>query len=102
MKPWVAAWLLLGCTACGVVPPPPVSPSAAEPLSDGATKIVAAMRARPNIDTICGGGEAFRDAMRSVVMNLVLSGEIEGNPRNDAEAAADFLHAHCHAPAGSP
>ena len=71
-------------------------------LSDGALKIVAALRLRPDIDTLCGGGEAFRDAMREAVMTLVMSGEIEGNPRNDAESAADYLHAHCGQPKAAP
>jgi hypothetical protein len=70
-------------------------------LSDGASKIVAALRLRADIDSICGGGEAFRDAMRDAVMRLVLSGEIAGNPRKDAQSAADFLHAHCGQPAAA-
>ena len=71
-------------------------------LSDGASKIVAALRLRPDIDRLCGGGEAFRDAMREAVINLVMSGEIEGNPRKDAESAANFLHAHCEQPDAAP
>jgi hypothetical protein len=71
-------------------------------LSDGASKIVAALRLRPDIDRLCGGGEAFRDAMQEVVITLVMSGEIEGDPRKDAESAADFLHAHCGQPEAAP
>jgi len=33
---------------------------------------------------------------------LMMSGEITGNPRKDAESAADFLHAHCAQPAAVP
>ena len=70
---------------------------AERPLSDGAAKIVAALRARPGIDRVCGDpdGEAFRDTMREVVVNLMMSDEIEGNPRKDAQSAADFFQAHC-------
>lgn len=101
----VAALALSACTQSGPVPvpaPPVPQTPGTELLSDGATKIVAAMRARPDIDRICGGGEDFRDAMREAVMRLVISGEIEGNPRRDAEAAADFLHAHCPQPEAAP
>jgi hypothetical protein len=85
-----------GCVAA-TVPPVPQAPTR-ESLSDGATKIVAALRLRPDIDSICGGGEVFRDAMREAVINLMMSGEIAGSPRADAESAADFLHAHCAQP----
>ena len=98
----IVASALSACTESGhLAAPPPALPQvpADGSLSDGASKIVAAMRLRPDIDRICGGGEAFRDAMREIVMNLVLSGEVEGNPRKDAESAADFLHAHCEHPA---
>jgi hypothetical protein len=66
-------------------------------LSDGASKIVAALRLRRDIGRLCGDGdgEAFRDAMREVVINLMMSGAIEGNPRTDAESAADFFQTHC-------
>ena len=69
--------------------------SANSPLSDGATKIVAALRLRPDIDRICVGGDALRGPMREAVIKLMMSGEIGGNPRSDAESAADFLEAHC-------
>jgi hypothetical protein len=74
----------------------PTSQTPAEgSLSDGASKIVAALRSRPDIDRICGGGDALRGPMRDVVIGLMMSGEIGANPRKDAEAAADFLQAHC-------
>ena len=98
-------WLIvaLALSACApsaqmAAPAPPVPQAPAEgSLSDGASKIVAALRSRPDIDRICGGGEVFRGAMRVAVIDLVMSGEIE-NPRADAESAADFLHAHCGQP----
>ena len=71
-------------------------------LSDGASKIVAALRLRPDIDRICGGGEALYGPMREAVIKLMMSGEIEGNPRKDAESAADFLQAHCGQPQDAP
>lgn len=75
---------------------PPVSQAAAErSLSDGASKIVAALRLRPDVERLCDGGEGFRDAMRDTVIKLMMSGEIGGNPRSDAESAADFFQAHC-------
>ncbi|HLY05393.1 MAG TPA: hypothetical protein VKR31_06570 [Rhizomicrobium sp.] len=105
VKPLLVLLALSACTESGRMAAPthpaPQTPTD-ESLSDGASKIVAALRSRPDIDRICGGGEAFRDAMRGAVMNLVISGEIEGNPRKDAEAAADFLHAHCAQPEAAP
>ena len=98
MKRLIVVLALSACTQSGhmTAPAPPVPRAPAEgSLSDGATKIVAALRARPDIGRLCSGGEDFRDAMREAVINLVISGEIEGNPRNDAASAADFLHAHC-------
>jgi hypothetical protein len=76
--------------------PMPQSP-AESPLSDGSSKIVAALRLSPDIDRLCGEGdsEAFRDAMRNAVIKLMMSGEIAGNPRKDAESAADYFQAHC-------
>lgn len=114
MKRLIAAALcacaMSGCTEhAQVAAPPPQMPAApeapAEPaLSDGATKIVAAMRARPDGDTVCVGGDAFRDAMRETVIKLMMAGELAGNPRSDAESAAAYLHAHCgqSAPASAP
>ena len=79
--------------------PMPLAPTERS-LSAGASKIVAALRLHPNIDRLCGDGdgEAFRDAMREVVINLMMSGEIDGNPRKDAESAADFFQTHCGRP----
>jgi hypothetical protein len=76
--------------------PMPQSPEES-PLSDGSSKIVAALRLSPDIDRLCGEGdsEAFRDAMRNAVIKLMMSGEIAGNPRKDAESAADYFQAHC-------
>ncbi|HLY06314.1 MAG TPA: hypothetical protein VKR31_11260 [Rhizomicrobium sp.] len=76
--------------------PMPQAP-AASPLSDGASKIVAALRLRADSGRLCGDadGEAFHDAMRDVVIKLMMSGEIGGNPRRDAQSAADFFQAHC-------
>jgi hypothetical protein len=100
--------VVLALSACTesehmAVPATPVSQAPAEgSLSDGASKIVAALRLRPDIDKICGGGETFRGAMRGTVIKLVISGEINDNPRQDAESAAAFLHAHCGQPGAVP
>jgi hypothetical protein len=105
VKRLIVVLALSACTQSGhmAAPAPPVPQAPAEgSLSDGASKIVAALRLRPDIDRLCGGGEAFRDAMREAVINLVMSGEIEGNPRKDAQSAADFLHAHCGQPEAAP
>jgi hypothetical protein len=76
--------------------PMPQSPQE-NPLSDGSSKIVAALRLSPNIDRLCGQGdsEAFRDTMQNAVIKLMMSGEIAGDPRKDAESAADYFQAHC-------
>jgi len=98
VKRLLVALALSACTESERISVPASAPpqaSAEGSLSDGASKIIAALRTRPDIDSICGGGVAFRSAMRDAVMKLVISGEIEGNPRKDAESAADFLHAHC-------
>lgn len=105
MKRLIVALALSACSPSGqmAVPARPLPPVPVEgPLSDGASKIVAALRLRPDIDTLCGGGEGFRDAMREAVIKLVMSGEIGPNPRKDAESAADFLHAHCGQPIAAP
>lgn len=105
MKRLIVVLALSACTPSEqtAVPAHPVPPAPGEAsLSDGASKIVAALRLRPDIESICGGGEAFRDAMRDAVMRLVLSGEIGGNPRKDAQSAADYLHAHCGQPQAAP
>jgi len=90
--------LVVIATACPAATAPPTSQAPAErSLSDGASKIVAALRLRPDTGRLCGDGdsEAFRDAMREVVINLMMSGEIEGNPRTDAQSEADFFQTHC-------
>jgi len=105
VKRLIVVLALSACTQSGhmAAPAPPVPRAPADAsLSDGATKIVAALRSRPDIDRLCSGGEDFRDAMREAVINLVISGEIEGNPRRDAQSAADFLHAHCAQPEAAP
>ncbi|HEX3429590.1 MAG TPA: hypothetical protein VHT03_01785 [Rhizomicrobium sp.] len=105
MKRLLVVLALAGCTESEHMAAPAHSVSEApadRPLSEGASKIVAALRLRPDIDKLCAGGEAFRDALTEVVMNLVMSGEIEGNPRKDAESAADFLRAHCGQPKAAP
>lgn len=94
---------LVLATACPAAAAQPMPQAPAErSLSDGASKIVAALRLRPDIDRICGGGEALYLPMREAVINLMMSGEIEGNPRRDAESAADFLQAHCGHPQAAP
>jgi hypothetical protein len=84
VKRLIVVLALSACTQSGQMaapaPPTPQAPAAGS-LSDGASKIVAALRLRPDIDRLCGDGEAFRDAMREVVINLVMSGEIGGNRR---------------------
>jgi len=105
VKRLIVVLALSACTGSGHVAAPAHSVSQAPAdgsLSDGASKIVAALRLRPDFDRLCGGGEALRAAMRETVMTLVMSGEMEGNPRSDAEAAADFLHAHCGQPEAAP
>jgi hypothetical protein len=90
--------LVVMATACPATTAQPAPQAPAErSLSDGASKIVAALRLRPDSTRLCGdgGGEAFRGAMQEVVINLMMSGEIEGNPRTDAESAADFFQTHC-------
>jgi hypothetical protein len=90
--------LIVIATACPAATAHPMPQAPAErSLSDGASKIVAALRLRRDIGRLCGDGdgEAFRDAMREVVINLMMSGAIEGNPRTDAESAADFFQTHC-------
>jgi hypothetical protein len=68
VKRLIVVLALSACTQSGhmAAPAPPVPRAPAEgSLSDGATKIVAALRARPDIDRLCSsGGEDFRDAMR--------------------------------------
>jgi len=89
---------LVFATACAApkAQPMPQSPEESA-LSDGSSKIVAALRLSPNIDRLCGGGdsEAFRDAMQDTVIKLMMSGEIAGSPRKDAKSAADYFQAHC-------
>ncbi|HEX3431877.1 MAG TPA: hypothetical protein VHT03_13435 [Rhizomicrobium sp.] len=86
--------LVLAAYPAGAAHPMPQAPDESS-LSDGAAKIVAALRSRPDIDSICGGGDALRGPMREVVIKLMMSGEIGGNLRKEAESAADFLEAHC-------
>ena len=52
-------------------PPTPQGP-AERSLSDGASKIVADLRLRPDTGRLCGDGdsEAFRDAMREARMTV--------------------------------
>src|SRR5690242_9546058 len=79
--------LVVIATACPPAAAQPVPQASAESaLSDGASKIVAALRLRPDIGRLCGdgGGEAFRDAMRETVISLMMSGELGGSPRTDA------------------
>jgi hypothetical protein len=106
VKRLIVALALSACTESEQVaaPTPPVPQAPAEAggsLSDGASKIVAALRVRPDIDSICGGGDTFRGAMRQAVIKLVMSGELD-NPRQDAESAATYLHAHCGQPESAP
>lgn len=96
---------LVFAATCSAATAQPMSQApAGKSLSDGAAKIVAALRLRPDIDRLCGDadGEAFHDAMREAVINLMMSGEIGGNPRKDAESAADFFQAHCGQPEAAP
>jgi hypothetical protein len=104
VKRLIVALALSACTESEQMAPPapPLPQAAAEgSLSDGASKIVAALRVRPDIDSICGGGDAFRGAMRQAVIKLVMSGQLD-NPRQDAESAATYLHAHCGQPESAP
>lgn len=100
--------VVLALSACApsreaTAPAPAIPQASAEaPLSDGAAKIVAALRVRPDIDTICAGGDGLRAAMREAVIRLMMEGEIVGNPRGDAESAAAFLRAHCAQPDAAP
>lgn len=64
-------------------------------LSPVAQKIYDKLAAQPDIGTVCQDNDKLRDDVRATVRSMILSGEVQGTPRDDARAAGRKIHANC-------
>jgi hypothetical protein len=71
------------------------SAAADAPLSPVATRILARLEARPDINVVCKSDDQLKDAVRETVRGMIMSGEVQGRPKDDARAAALVLKSRC-------
>lgn len=79
------------CLALAVVP----AAYADVALSPLATKILAKLKTRADINTVCRDEEALRSAVRDTVRSMVASGEVQGRPVDAAQEAGRAAKQNC-------